>query len=618
MKKCILLLAIVILAHFTMLPQSCLPEGITFTSQSQIDSFQINYPNCTEIEGNVSISGENISYLDSLIVLTAFHGILLVGDANYLGTQLINLSGLDSVTNIQGDLKIWGNDSLTSLIGLNSLNSVGGDISIWGTDALTDLSGMNNVTSIGGDLNIGYNDLLTSLDGLNNLDNNSINNLTIVGNPSLTDCHIESICEYLIAPNGRVRIHDNATGCNNPPEIADSCGISLTCLPYGDYYFHTQQEIDSFQSDYSNCQEIEGNMLISGNDIKNLTGLNIITSVGGNLGIFACDSLLNLTGLDNLQNIAGLLAIDGNQVMVDFTGLDILDEIGGNLYIGGYSYIPWGEYLLCYGNPALKNLNGLGNLETIAGGLNIHCNDSITDFSGLNSLIFVGGSFQFGGNESLTSVSGIENLNQIAGSLDIGITSHNIPLGNPSLNSLSGFSDIESIDGYQLSIVGCDSLTNLTGLDNVNLDSIQKLRIMYNDLLSTCEVESICEYLVKPGSSVVIINNADGCNNPEEVEEACETVSVEESGVRSLESGVLCRPNPFTASTTIEYELDKPETVRITFYNQFGEQVDVIEEYQPKGKQKVEWNAENLPAGIYYFRHQTGELAETGKIVKIE
>jgi len=36
-------------------PQSCLPEGIIFETQFQIDSFQINYPGCTEIEGIVKI-----------------------------------------------------------------------------------------------------------------------------------------------------------------------------------------------------------------------------------------------------------------------------------------------------------------------------------------------------------------------------------------------------------------------------------------------------------------------------------------------------------------------------------------------------------------------------------
>ena len=44
----------------------CLPEGITFTTQEQIDSFQINYPGCTEIEGDVQICGNDITNLNGL------------------------------------------------------------------------------------------------------------------------------------------------------------------------------------------------------------------------------------------------------------------------------------------------------------------------------------------------------------------------------------------------------------------------------------------------------------------------------------------------------------------------------------------------------------------------
>ena len=51
--------------------QSCLPEGIIFETQAQIDSFQILHPNCTEIEGGVEINGDDITNLNGLNVLTS-------------------------------------------------------------------------------------------------------------------------------------------------------------------------------------------------------------------------------------------------------------------------------------------------------------------------------------------------------------------------------------------------------------------------------------------------------------------------------------------------------------------------------------------------------------------
>lgn len=56
--------------------QPCLPEGITFYTQTQIDSFQVNYPNCTEVEGSVLIEGNDITNLDGLEVLNAIGGYL--------------------------------------------------------------------------------------------------------------------------------------------------------------------------------------------------------------------------------------------------------------------------------------------------------------------------------------------------------------------------------------------------------------------------------------------------------------------------------------------------------------------------------------------------------------
>ena len=54
----------------------CLPQGITFTTQEQIDNFQVNYPGCTEIEGDVIISGEDITNLEGLNVVTDVGGFL--------------------------------------------------------------------------------------------------------------------------------------------------------------------------------------------------------------------------------------------------------------------------------------------------------------------------------------------------------------------------------------------------------------------------------------------------------------------------------------------------------------------------------------------------------------
>lgn len=71
-------------------------------------------------------------------------------------------------------------------------------------------------------------------------------------------------------------------------------------------------------------------------------------------------------------------------------------------------------------------------------------------------------------------------------------------------------------------------------------------------------------------------------------------------------------PNPFSTSTTFEYHLNSSQAITITFYNQFGKQIDVIEERQTAGKQQVVWTPD-LPSGIYYFTIGTSRIA-TGRL----
>ena len=65
MKRITIIILLLLVAQAIIFSQGCLPEGITFTTQQQIDDFQTNYPGCTEIEGDVEISGDDISNLSS-------------------------------------------------------------------------------------------------------------------------------------------------------------------------------------------------------------------------------------------------------------------------------------------------------------------------------------------------------------------------------------------------------------------------------------------------------------------------------------------------------------------------------------------------------------------------
>lgn len=82
-KSYVLLLALLVASGATaqnIQPCStCLPEGIGFGTQAQIDNFQTNYPNCTVILGNVTIYGNDIANLNGLSILTSIGGIFQIG-----------------------------------------------------------------------------------------------------------------------------------------------------------------------------------------------------------------------------------------------------------------------------------------------------------------------------------------------------------------------------------------------------------------------------------------------------------------------------------------------------------------------------------------------------------
>ena len=59
----------------------------------------------------------------------------------------------------------------------------------------------------------------------------------------------------------------------------------------------------------------------------------------------------------------------------------------------------------------------------------------------------------------------------------------------------------------------------------------QVLIITDNENLSSCDVQSVCDYLASPNSSVSILWNAPGCNSQQEVEEACGNVPCLPQGI---------------------------------------------------------------------------------------
>ncbi len=62
-------------------------------------------------------------------------------------------------------------------------------------------------------------------------------------------------------------------------------------------------------------------------------------------------------------------------------------------------------------------------------------------------------------------------------------------------------------------------------------------------------------------------------------------------------------PNPFNPTTTIQYELPNRSNVQITIYDLLGKKVaTLVSETQAAGFKSVQWDATNVPSGVYFYR----------------
>ena len=75
-------------------------------------------------------------------------------------------------------------------------------------------------------------------------------------------------------------------------------------------------------------------------------------------------------------------------------------------------------------------------------------------------------------------------------------------------------------------------------------------------------------------------------------------------------------PNPFNPSTTIQYSIPESGNVSLQIFNTLGEEVaNLVNEYQEPGIYKVNFNAENLSSGVYYYRLESGRFSQTHKMI---
>ncbi len=77
-------------------------------------------------------------------------------------------------------------------------------------------------------------------------------------------------------------------------------------------------------------------------------------------------------------------------------------------------------------------------------------------------------------------------------------------------------------------------------------------------------------------------------------------------------------PNPFNPQTTITYQIDSPQHVRLDVFNAQGQRIQtLVDGMQATGGHSVRFNASGLPSGIYVYRVQAGGEILTRKMILV-
>lgn len=151
---------------------TCLPFGNYYlSSQADVDAFPGEYPDCIDIIGSVSITGEDVVNLEGLSQIQSISGDLIIGRRDETNLNLLaDLQGLNNISIIGGDLNVTWTDALQSLNGLNNLHFIGNNLILNNNYNLSQIADLGSLQHIGNDINISECPVLSSLNGLQFLD----------------------------------------------------------------------------------------------------------------------------------------------------------------------------------------------------------------------------------------------------------------------------------------------------------------------------------------------------------------------------------------------------------------------------------------------------------------
>ncbi|MFN0013179.1 MAG: hypothetical protein ACKVU2_01410 [Saprospiraceae bacterium] len=466
---------------------------------SQADVDAIANTGCQVVEGIIDINGQDITNLNGLRILEELNGDLYIRNC----PDLLNLNGLNELLSAHS-IYIQSGLNLQNLSGLDKLKTLSGNLEISFLDAITEIGGLNKLETIGGYLQIRSNNNMQAINGFQALKSVGAH-LVISQNPYLINFdafeRLQTVQDSLdISENLRLKQVD---GFDALESVGGSLLITVNpslkqILPMDSLRTTGRNlviggnrqltDIGSFDALVS----VGNNLEIGGTDsLKSLPAFPQLKSIGGNLDIIYCTALDSVNGFNALQSLGGRfyafynlslksisgfgqLADVGNDIQIRLNRLETvgpfasLKHVGKTFWIGenyellhiyGFDALETvGENFSIFKHDKLLDIIGFHALQRVENGFGLSENYELGTIDGFHNLSQVGANFKLTQNYALEYLSELESLTKITGGLEI--------VSNAALPNLLPFKNLTEIGTY-MHVIGCGTLTNLSGLDSL-------------------------------------------------------------------------------------------------------------------------------------------------------
>lgn len=446
-----LFIAFIFLTFFTCvnINAQCPAGDIVLITQSDIDNFIANYPNCATINGNLEIKGDGINDISGLSSLRVINGELKV-----IQTQIADFTGLSFLTEIRnGYTEIRNNSSLTA-VNLDNLVVFNSYLSINGNSSLLSISGFDN---------------LTELQSIEISDNYSLISIPLFDQVVQTE--VLSITE-------------------NESLVNISGFTQLTCV--GDFMFHGNDVLETIPK-FNNLKRVSGfSFRISYNPyLKSVEGFQSLEFVNNLLIIEATgwqnDSMLisdfpelkeitgplmlgsgvsNVNGFNKLEKVSNV-KIDGTKA-TEIIGFESLTEVL-SIEIEDHIF-------------HLERIDAFKNIQLIQNKFRFWNNRVLNEIDGFQKLKTIGGEFNFDNQYEITNLDFLGNLTSVGQSFCCArlTLSSNVMLSDcRAIALLMQFGELPSIVDVENNGASCSSQIEI--IDNADQDRDGVLNIVDQD-----------------------------------------------------------------------------------------------------------------------------------------